>query len=113
MDLKGPSGGHHTPRGNRYLLVVLDLFTRAGEIIPLPDKKAKTVVDAIITAAFCRHRIPESILMDTSLEFDNSTMLMLATELGIDKKRISPLHLQVNRALERLNRTIGQMLKKI
>ena len=39
-------------------------------------------------------------------------MLLLATELGIDKKRISPLHPQANGAVERLNRTIGQMLRK-
>jgi hypothetical protein len=39
-------------------------------------------------------------------------MQTLSTELGIDKKRISPLHPQANGAVERLNRTIGQMLKK-
>ena len=112
MDLKGPFGPTPTPRGNQYLLVVLDLFTRAAEMIPHPNKKAKTVANAIITGVFCRHGIPESILTDRGLEFDNSTMLVLAAELGIDKKRISPLHPQANGAVERLNRTIGHMLKK-
>ncbi|KXJ07769.1 Retrovirus-related Pol polyprotein from transposon 17.6 [Exaiptasia diaphana] len=46
------------------------------------------------------------------LEFDNSAMTVLAQELGFDKKRISALHPQANGAVERLNRTIDQMLKK-
>ncbi|KAK3726345.1 hypothetical protein QZH41_001516 [Actinostola sp. cb2023] len=112
MDLKGPFGTQSTSRGNRYLLVVLDLLTRAAEMIPIPNKTAKTVASAVVTEVFCRHGIPESILTDKGLEFDSSAMLVLATELGIDKKRISALHPQANGAVERLNRTIGQMLKK-
>ncbi|KAK3736098.1 hypothetical protein QZH41_003542 [Actinostola sp. cb2023] len=112
MDLKGPFGPQSTSRGNRYLLVVLDLLTRVSEMIPIPNKTAKTVANAVVTEVFCRHGIPESILTDKGLEFDSSAMLVLATELGIDKKRISALHPQANGAVERLNRTIGQMLKK-
>ena len=112
MDLKGPIGPQLTPRGNRHLLVVVDLLTRSAEMIPLPNKSAKTVANALVNEVFCRHGIPDSILTDRGLEFDNSTMQTLATELGIDKMRISPLHTQANGAVERLNRTIGQMLKK-
>lgn len=32
----------HRERANRYVLVVIDLLTRAAEIIPIPDKSAKT-----------------------------------------------------------------------
>lgn len=56
--------------------------------------------------------IPETILTDKGLEFDNSAMLLLASELGIDQKRINTRHPQANGAEERLNRTIRQMLKK-
>jgi transposase InsO family protein len=101
MDLKGPFGSHQTNNGNRYLLVILDLFTRAAEMIPIPNKTAKTVANAVITEVFCRHGIPESILTDRGLEFDNSAISVLASELGIDKKRISPLHPQANGAVER------------
>lgn len=94
------------------MLVVVDLLTRSAEMIPLPNKSAKTVANALVNEVFCRHGIPDSTLTDRGLEFDNSTMQTLATELGIDKKRISPLHAQANGAVERLNRTIGQMLKK-
>ena len=48
MDIKGPFGRKTTKRGNRYVLVVVDLLTRAAEMIPIPDKSAKTVANAIV-----------------------------------------------------------------
>ena len=90
-----------------------DLFTRAAEMIPIPDKSAKTVASALIRDVFCRRGIPESIILtDRGCEFDNQALSTIAQELGIDKKRISPLHPQANGIVERLNRTIGEMLRK-
>ena len=102
------------PTMNRYVLVVVDLLTRAAEMIPIPDKSAKTVASAraLIRDVFCRRGIPESILTDRGCEFDNQALSTIAQELGIDKKRISPLHPQANGIVERLNRTIGEMLRK-
>ena len=53
MDIKGPFGRKSTKRGNRYVLVVVDLLTRAAEMIPIPDKSAKTVANAIVRQVFC------------------------------------------------------------
>ena len=112
MDIKGPFGKKPTQRGNRYVLVVIDLLTRAAEMIPIPDKSAKTVARAVVHHVFCRRGIPESILTDRGCEFDNQALSTIAHELGIDKKRISALHPQANGNVERLNRTIGEMLRK-
>ena len=112
MDIKGHIGRKPTKRGNRYVLVVVDLLTRAAEMIPIPDKSAKTVANAIVREVFCRRGLPESILTDRGCEFDNQALSTIAQELGIDKKRISALHPQANGNVERLNRTIGEMLRK-
>ena len=56
--------------------------------------------------------IPESILTDRGCEFDNKALSALANELGIDKKRICPIHPQANGTVERFNRTLGEMLRK-
>ena len=112
MDIKGPFGKKPTKNGNRYVLVVVDLLTRAAEMIPIPDKSTKTVASALIRDVFCRRGIPESILTDRGCEFDNQALSAIAQELGIDKKRISPLHPQANGIVERLSRTIGEMLRK-
>ena len=82
------------------------------EMIPIPNKSAKTVASALIRNVFCRRDIPESILTDRGCEFDNQAISTIAHELGIDKKRISALHPQANGIVERLNRTIGEMLRE-
>ena len=61
---------------------------------------------------FCKRGIPESLLTDRGCEFDNLTLGTIAHELGIDKKRISALHPQANGTVKRLNRTIGDILRK-
>lgn len=91
---------------------MVDLLTHAAEMIPIPDKSAKTVASALIRDVFCRRGIPESILTDRGCEFDNQVLSTIAHELGIDKKRISALHPQANGVVERLNRTIGEMLRQ-
>ena len=100
MDIKGPFGKKPTKQGNRYVLVVMDLLTRAAEMIPIPDKSAKTVSNAIVREVFCRRGIPESFLTDRGCEFDNQALTTIAHELGIDKKHISPLHPQANGNVE-------------
>ena len=112
IDIKGPFGTKPSKRGHRYVLVAIELFTRAAEILPIPDKSAKTVASAIIRDVFCKRGIPESLLTDRGCEFDNLTLGTIAHELGIDKKRISALHPQANGTVERLNRTIGDILRK-
>lgn len=58
MDIRGPFGKKPTKNGNPYVLVVVDLLTRAGEMISIPDKSAKTVGRALIQNVFCQCGIP-------------------------------------------------------
>ena len=95
IDIKGPFGTKPSNRGHRYVLVAIDLFTRAAEIVPIPDKSAKTAASAIVRDVFCKRGIPVFLLTDRGCEFDNLTLgtnHTIAHELGIDKKRISALH---------------------
>ena len=112
VDLMGPFGRTATERGNRYVLVALDLFTKSVELAAIPNKSAETVARALCDIVICRHGIPESLLTDRGLEFDNQHMTMLADALGIDKKRISAFHPQANGAVERVNQTLGSLLRR-
>lgn len=85
MGIKGPFGKKPTNQGNRYVLVVMDLLTRAAEMIPIPDKSAKTVANAIVREVFCLRGIPESFLTDRGCQFDNQALTTIAHELDIDK----------------------------
>ena len=83
----------------------MDLLTREAKMIPILDKPAKTVLcRAVVHQVFCRWGIPESILTDQALS-------TATQQLGLPL-RISALHRQGSGNVEKLNPTIGEMLKK-
>ena len=112
IDIKGPFGMKPSKRGHRYVLVAIDLFTQAAEIVPIPDESAKTVASAIIQACSANVEFQDPFSQTMACKFDNLTFGTIAHELGIDKKCISALHPQANGTVERLNKTIGDMLRK-
>ena len=71
VDLMGPFGRVATERSNRYVLVALDLFTKSVELAAIPNKTAETVTRTLCEIVIHRHGIPESLLTDRGLEFDN------------------------------------------
>ena len=50
-----------TPKGNRYVLVMVDCFSRWTEACPLPDKMALAVADAFFQHIVCRCGVPSVI----------------------------------------------------
>ena len=112
LDLMGPLGTSATKKGNRYVLVALDLFTKGIELVAITDKSAKTVAEALIEHVFYRHGLPESLLTDRGLEFDNRYMNAISQAVGLDRKKISAFHPQSNGAVERCNQTVGSLLRR-
>ena len=72
MDLIGE---FHPPssKGNRYALTVICMFTGYTFCIPLPDKKAETVLKAYMDHVYCKHGGSLKILSDNGSEFKNKT----------------------------------------
>ena len=54
-------------RGVKYLLAVIDIFSKYGWLIPLKDKTGKSVASAIET--IFKERKPEKMLVDKGKEF--------------------------------------------
>ena len=63
-----------TPKGNRYVLVMVDCFSRWTEACPLPDKTALAVADAFFQHIVCRFGMPSVIHSDQGREFENKVM---------------------------------------
>ena len=57
-------------KGYRYLLMVIDVFSKFGWILPLKDKTGKTVANAF-KKIFKEKRIPEFLWTDKGKEFYN------------------------------------------
>ena len=89
MDLIGE---FHPPsyKGNRYALTVICMFTGYTFCIPLPDKKAETVLKAHMNHVYCKHGGSFKILSDNGTEFKNKLMEEVSKELGVEYKVYSP-----------------------
>ncbi|BES90780.1 multicellular organismal development [Nesidiocoris tenuis] len=108
MDILGPFP--KTRRGNRYILVAADYFTKWPEAIAIPDQEAKTVAIALIENVLSRVGIPLEIHTDQGRNFESTLVRELAQLMGIVKTRSTSLHPQSGGLVERLNRTLTKHL---
>ena len=110
MDLVGPLPC--TKNKNKFILTIIDYWTRWCEAIPIPDKKAETVAQAFMSQFVARYGCPLSILSDRGKEFVNETFHSCCRELMDNYKvKTTAYHAQTNGLCERLNGTIEKMLR--
>ena len=100
-----------TPRGNRYVLVVADYFTRWVEAFALPDQRSETVARALVDGVVARHGVPCILHSDQGRNFEGHVIRDMCKILGVEKTRTSPYHPQCDGLVERMNRTIIDTLK--
>lgn len=109
VDIMGPLP--ETPRGNRYVLVLVDYFTKWCEAVPLAQIDATTVANAIVNEWICNWGAPNQLHSDRGSNFESSLILELCRALGIDKTRTTAYHPQGNGQVERTNRSLKALLK--
>ena len=109
MDILG--GFSMSVRGYRYLLVIVDAFTRYCELVPLRDKSAKSVANAFKERILDRHNAPSVLVTDNGTEFQNEILQELCRVYGIKKCNILTHHPASNGLSERLNRKILNTLR--
>ena len=97
-------------RGNRYVLIMVDCFSRWTEACPLPDKTAQSVADAFFSQIVCRFGMPIVIYSDQGREFENRIMQELCILCGSHKTRTTPYHPESDGLVERFNRTLFMLL---
>ena len=77
-------------KGNRYVLVMVDCFSRWTEACPLSDKTAISVADAFFSNIVCRFGMPSVIHSDQGWEFENTVMHELCILGGAHKTKTTP-----------------------
>jgi hypothetical protein len=108
MDLVGPlpeSDNHST-----YMLTIVDSFSKWPMAIPLPNKKAETIAEAIYKNLITVHGCPEELFSDneaTLLAHATSTM---CDNLGIKRITSSSYAPWQNGQVERFHRFLGAAL---
>ena len=111
MDLVGPI---HLPssRGNKYVLMVIDMLTGFTIAIPIKNKNAETICEAYQDSIYCVFGGSSRMLMDNGSEFKNKEMHEVCDTLGL-KHIFSPVYTpQSNRRLEGWHRFFKACIAK-
>ncbi|GBM24788.1 Transposon Ty3-I Gag-Pol polyprotein [Araneus ventricosus] len=95
-----------TTKGNRYVLVIMDYFTKWPEAIPIPDQEASTVAEELVRAWISLYGVPMILHSDQGTNFNSALFTELYKLLGILKTRTTALHPESDGMVERFNRTI-------
>lgn len=111
LDIAGPFPV--TEKGNKYMLVVMDYFTKWVEVYAIPDQGAATVADVLIKEFICRFGVPLEIHSDQGRNFESQLFQGICDRLGMKKTRTTALHPQSDGMVERMNKTIGKYLSKV
>jgi len=94
--------------GNKYVLVVVDHFTKWVELFAMESQTAEEVAKRLMLV-FYRFGIPETILSDQGTNFQSILLAELYELLDVHKVRTSPYHPQTDGITERFNRTLQGM----
>lgn len=108
VDILGPLP--MTRKGNKFILVVNDAFTKWPECFSLPNQLATTIADCLYQNFFCRFGMPANLHADQGRNFESNLFTEVMSLLGISKTRTTAYHPQSNGEVERFNRTIAAML---
>ena len=96
-------------KGYRYLLMVIDVFSKYGWIVPLKDKKGESVTEAFKTI-FKEGRKPQYLWVDKGKEFYNKNLKDLLEKNGIHM--YSTENEEKSSVVERWNKTIKSKMWK-
>ena len=107
-DLVDMSAFSRDNRGFKFILSIIDVFSKYGWLVPLKDKKGATVRDAF--RKIFKERVPEKLWTDKGKEFYNRDLKQLLLEHGIDL--YSTENEEKSSVVERWNRTMKERMFK-
>ena len=110
LDILGPLPESHD--GNKYILVIGDFFSKWTDAWPMKNMETSTIVDILVRQVICQWGVPMFIHSDRGTQFESELFQQLCTCLGITKTKTTAYRPQSDGMIERINRTIEEMLSK-
>ena len=104
MDILGPLP--KALRAAKYLLVIIDYFTKWIETRPLPEITTNKVETFTWKHLICRYDLPYTIFTNNGTQFNTQACENILTKLGIKNFITSVEHPQTNGQAEATNKVI-------
>ncbi|GFW30325.1 gypsy retrotransposon integrase-like protein 1 [Trichonephila clavipes] len=111
IDIFGPL--KTTPKGNSYVLSMIDAFTKCIHIIPFPDIKSSTISKAFFDNYIVHRGCPRKLVVDSATYFKSSEFVEFCRVMGIQKRHISSYSAHVNGRVEKPNQSLANILSSI
>ncbi|KII63528.1 Retrovirus-related Pol polyprotein [Thelohanellus kitauei] len=109
VDITGPL--NTTPRGNRYIVVFVDHFTKWVEAVPITDQTAEIVAEAMLNHVVFRFGVPTQLHSDRGRQFESALFNHLCEFLGTQHTHTTAYHPMGNGLAERCNKTLKELLR--
>ena len=108
IDIKGPYP--ETVSGNKYVLVVVDSFSKWMEAYPMANIEAKTVADCLVKQFFSRFGVPYWLKTDQGRQFKSKLFEEMCSLLQVEHKCSTAFHPQGNSRAEKMVQVVGNLL---
>ena len=100
-----------TSSGKKYILVLVDQFTKWVEFYPMADQGAETTARKLVEEFISRWGCPLELHSDQGRNFQSELFSEVCKLLEITRTRTTPYRPSANGQVERYNRTLLQMLR--
>ena len=111
MDILGPLPA--TDDGFKFVLVFVDFLSRYTEIVPIKDRTAVSVAEALRHRVITRHSCPRVLISDNAKEFVSEIFKQICAFYDINKCEIVAHKPSSNGLVERTNKKIIEILRTL
>jgi transposase InsO family protein len=99
--------------GHKYIVVVVDYFTKWAEAMPTFNNTIDTVAHFLFNHIISHFGVPLQLIFDHRKHFENEIFIELSSRLGFFHEFTSPYYPQSNGQVEAVNKVLKTMLQHI
>lgn len=102
----------HSSRGMAYIIVATEYLTKWVEAKAVRSNDAKNAAVFLFENVITRFGVPKILVSDRGTHFLNEVIEAMTERFQIDHRKTTPYHPQTNGQTERVNQTLGTILRK-